>query len=414
MEILSTGEKIKRSRIYKGVTLKELCDDKISISKMSCIENGKVKPDRWILDIVAQKLDLDIKYLLKDVREQLVNNLSQFEEGSRHRDFEKDVKINLNYALDYKYYDLAFKLMHILFEFYIEQGKDNKIQNIVTDYYEVAQKNEQVIEVFYRDMATYFYRNREYVEALTYYNRLRLNAKWLNVNLECELLYSEASCYTKMGYHNKAYDMLEQAQHLYSDIENNIIKGKILTLFFNLSIKLKKSINESLIDRIYELLVGNSKVLATSRFSLGESFFVIGDRVRAIKEIKEAIYLFSKESRELYGDFLNKCTGLLIKNNELEEAESCSDNALNIAINCDNIKLIERAYYLKAIIFQKRNLYSQSEMYMNLSMDALMKFGNYEQRYKRYLEMANMYYELKEIRESLKYFTLAMNLEKKL
>lgn len=414
MEILSTGEKIKRARIYKGVTLKELCSDRISISKMSCIENGKVKPDRWILDIVAEKLDLDIKYLLKDVREQLVNNLGEFEKGNRQRDFEKDVKINLNYALDYKYYDLAFKLMHILFEFYIEQGKDNKIQNIVTDYYEVAQKNEQVIEVFYKDMATYFYRNREYVEALTYYNRLRLNAKRLDVNLECELLYHEASCYTKMGYHNKAYDMLEQVQHLYANIESNIIKGKLLTLFLNLSIKLKKSVDESLIDKIYELLVGNSKVLATSRFSLGESFFTIGDRVRAIKEIREAIYLFAKESKELYGDFLNKCTGLLIKNNELEEAESCSDNALNIAINCDNIKLIERAYYLKAIIFQKKNLYAQSEMYMNLSMDALMKFGNYEQRYKRYLEMANMYYELNEIRESLKYFTLAMNLEKKL
>ena len=41
MEILSTGEKIKRARIYKGITLKELCGEEISISKMSCIENGR-------------------------------------------------------------------------------------------------------------------------------------------------------------------------------------------------------------------------------------------------------------------------------------------------------------------------------------------------------------------------------------
>ena len=45
MEILSTGEKIKRARVYKGITLKELCRDRISISKMSCIENGKIKAD---------------------------------------------------------------------------------------------------------------------------------------------------------------------------------------------------------------------------------------------------------------------------------------------------------------------------------------------------------------------------------
>ena len=29
MEILSTGEKIKRARIYKGITLKELCGEEI-------------------------------------------------------------------------------------------------------------------------------------------------------------------------------------------------------------------------------------------------------------------------------------------------------------------------------------------------------------------------------------------------
>ena len=53
MEILSTGEKIKRSRIYKGITLKELCENKISISKMSCIENGKIKADEESLKYIS-------------------------------------------------------------------------------------------------------------------------------------------------------------------------------------------------------------------------------------------------------------------------------------------------------------------------------------------------------------------------
>ncbi|WP_243276500.1 helix-turn-helix domain-containing protein [Clostridium saudiense] len=53
MEILSTGEKIKRARVYKGITLKELCRDRISISKMSCIENGKIKADEESLKYIA-------------------------------------------------------------------------------------------------------------------------------------------------------------------------------------------------------------------------------------------------------------------------------------------------------------------------------------------------------------------------
>ena len=75
MEILSTGEKIKRARIYKGVTLKELCGEKISISKMSCIENGKIKADEDVLKFIADKLDIDFEYLVQDVYEQISNNL---------------------------------------------------------------------------------------------------------------------------------------------------------------------------------------------------------------------------------------------------------------------------------------------------------------------------------------------------
>ena len=75
MEILSTGEKIKRSRIYKGITLKELCGDKISISKMSCIENGKVKADKDIIQYIADKIGVDFKYLVQDVYEQIEDNI---------------------------------------------------------------------------------------------------------------------------------------------------------------------------------------------------------------------------------------------------------------------------------------------------------------------------------------------------
>ncbi|MDV5106375.1 hypothetical protein R2R32_08970 [Clostridium perfringens] len=43
MDFLSTGEKIKRARIYKGLTLKQLCEDDISISRMSLYREWKSK-----------------------------------------------------------------------------------------------------------------------------------------------------------------------------------------------------------------------------------------------------------------------------------------------------------------------------------------------------------------------------------
>ena len=91
MEILSTGEKIKRARIYKGITLKELCNDKISISKMSCIENGKVKAEEWILEEVSKKLSLDFDYLKQDVKEQIDMNIQRIKKENDSNRREKEI-----------------------------------------------------------------------------------------------------------------------------------------------------------------------------------------------------------------------------------------------------------------------------------------------------------------------------------
>ena len=128
MEILSTGEKIKRARIYKGVTLKELCGEKISISKMSCIENGKIKADEDVLKFIADKLDIDFEYLVQDVYEQISNNLNAIRNKVIPEDeIENVIDYNLEFAKKYNFYQLAFDLTHILFSYYLEK---NKIENI--------------------------------------------------------------------------------------------------------------------------------------------------------------------------------------------------------------------------------------------------------------------------------------------
>ena len=85
-----------------------------------------------------------------------------------------------------------------------------------------------------------------------------------------------------------------------------------------------------------------------------------------------------------------------------------------MAIVTNNVKLIEKSYYLKGTILQKMDKYSEAEKYMNLSLDALFKFGSREERKARYYEMANLYYKLGSTADSLKYFNLALNVDKKI
>ena len=115
MEILSTGEKIKRARVYKGITLKELCSDEISISKMSCIENGKIKADSEVLQYISKKIDIDYNYLVQDVYEQIEENLNLLRNNKVPLNkIDEFINYNLEYAMDYSYLDLAFELIHRL------------------------------------------------------------------------------------------------------------------------------------------------------------------------------------------------------------------------------------------------------------------------------------------------------------
>ena len=155
MEILSTGEKIKRARVYNGITLKELCRDRISISKMSCIENGKIKADEESLKYIAEKLQIDYNYLTQDVYEQIKSNIENIKTNNYSLEkLDKMIGYNLEYSCKHNYNDLALELIHILFEVYIQNNKLEKIQLIISKYYELYQgsKDNEEIIIYYNDI----------------------------------------------------------------------------------------------------------------------------------------------------------------------------------------------------------------------------------------------------------------------
>lgn len=418
MEILSTGEKIKRARVYQGITLKELCGNKVSISKMSCIENGKIKADKDILEYVSEKLGLDYDYLVRDVEEQITSNLKLINMGLvPDEEMDNVINHNLNYALDYSYNDLAFELIHKLFNYYVKKNKVENIQLIISQYYDLYQKNntrENTI-TYYVDMATFFYSIEDYNEAINYYSRARSiikNKKNFSKADYAYICYREGKSFEKLGKLDEAYDILKEALKYVDSIDKALDKGDIYHSFAIVCIRLNKDGYEKYIDLSYEYKKEKVAVLAIAKGKTGESYFYVNNREKAIKEIMEGIDLFPTIDEKKYVRFLNKCVKTLYENKEYDIAYEITDRALNSAIDTDDIVLIEEAYYLKGMILQKKDLYVQAEMYMNLSLDSLFKFANKEKRHERYLDMGEMYYKLGDVKDSLKYFTLAMRLEK--
>jgi tetratricopeptide (TPR) repeat protein len=421
LEILSTGEKIKRARIFKGITLKELCGSRISIAKMSCIENGKIKADKELLKYIAEKVDIDVDYLIEDVYEQISNNLKMIKKSvACDNDSENKLKDNLNYALKYKYYDLAFELIHILFSFYVEGSKVENIQLIVSQYYDLYQRNntEKNTVIYFKDMAMYLSQNGEYIEAISYYSKLREMFQQKEDEFDkteyCLIGYNEALCYQNIKKFDEAYSILTEIIEYVDNIKSDESKGKVYHIYAAVCIKLKKDYADKYKERAFEYQKYNPILLALSHGNYGKYYFEVGEKEKAILEIEKGMEIFPRDNIGKNVEFLNYCSRILIDNFEYEIAYNITEELLNLAIITGNIKLVETAYYLKGTILQRMNKHVEAEKYMNLSLDSLFKFGTREERKNRYIDMGRLYYELGSTADSLKYFNLALAADKKI
>lgn len=62
---MKLGERIRQIRIHREMTQGELVKGICSITYLSRIENGQIKPSQSFLQKVAKKLDIDVNHLIK-------------------------------------------------------------------------------------------------------------------------------------------------------------------------------------------------------------------------------------------------------------------------------------------------------------------------------------------------------------
>ncbi|MBU3216890.1 transcriptional regulator [Clostridium estertheticum] len=427
MKILSTGEKIKRSRIYKGYTLKEICDDKISVSKMSCIENNKVIAEPWVLELISKELDIDLGYLNENVFEQVKENIEILKVNVKNEDNtaikDEDYKTNVSYNLEvaekYNYYDLAIELMHMLFNFYLDEKDFENTQAVTSKYYDLYLKTsiDDNKLTYYIDMARHLYIKEDFLQASSYYRNVRkglYSSEILNYKKIIIVTYNEAACNIKLENYERAFEVGKRLLDLVKHVDTDLRAAKIYHMLAILSIRMKNGDFQKYEQKSYELYKDKSSYKAMAIFNYGSTMFDCNMKEKAVEYISHGLSVYPREDKVGLVEFMLNCVEELIKNDVVELAQSISDEVLNYAINLDDIKFIEKSYYYKAIILDRQGSASSAEMYMNLSLDSLLKFGNKKDIYARYLEMGSMYHKLSNVADSIKYFSLALQLEKKM
>ena len=226
--------------------------------------------------------------------------------------------------------------------------------------------------------------------------------------------YNEAACYVMLQNYERAYEIAVKLIDLMDYIENDIKKAEAYHMLAILCLRRDMDKFDGYEQKSYELYKNDLVHKSQAIYNYAVVMFSLGIREKAISYINKALECYPKDNKELLVNFMLMNISKLIENGVLNKAQSICDETLDYAINLDNIVFIERAYYYKALILEKEgNLYS-AEMYMNLSLDAMLKFANNSQIYKRYMEMGNMYHRMGNVAESIKYFNFAIQLEKKM
>lgn len=346
MNILSLGEKIKKLRKEKNMTLKELAGDRITAAQISHIERDKSHTSYELLEYLSERLDVSIDYLLETKEMQskkITDNLILESEIAIKKDeldeAEKEIQQIIEICEEYDLSENYGKCNYLLGNIYLKR-KDSRKSNF---YFEKALfyfiKNNDTKRIFqcYMNIANIYFDNNLYEVALTNYSFAKdildeNNADDPDIYKE---LYSKISeCYMKMKESEKALEFIEKIVNIddeYSpeqEVEMLVLKAKKL-LSEGCYVDSKDYFSKAL--KIIEKEENKDK-LAQVYLTVGNIYGEMGDNEKFL-EYSEKVYDIKKSDSDKYMmDSLFNIIESYIESGDFEVAKKYSKLALASAI----------------------------------------------------------------------------------
>ncbi|MGX4598060.1 helix-turn-helix domain-containing protein [Faecalimicrobium sp. JNUCC 81] len=427
MEILSLGEKIKKLRKEKNMTLKELAGDRITAAQISHIERDKSHTSQELLDYLAQRLGVSVDYLIETKEMQskkITDNLilqsevyikcNELEKAERQindiLDICKEFNLTDNYGkcnlllgninLKRKNYSLVINNFEKALYFFI---KNNDKENIFNCYLNIG--NVYMIEEFYKGAISQF----NFAEEVL--NEIQLEDKNIHRNL-----YSKMACsYIKLNDPEKSLEYIEKIneienqKNLKEEVDMIILKANNLLsvgrheeskVYFKRALEiLEKEENKTGLANVYSLISDIYKNMGDNQKSLEYSH-----KVYSIKQHDEDEYAVNS---------LLKIIEAHIDNEEYELAKKYCKIALASSIKYKNkfneYKVLK--YYSQ--MYKKQNENVMSIEYLSKCISIVSDLGNEKILADLYIELGQLYTDISKEKE-LEYYQKGVSMYKNL
>lgn len=317
MEILSLGEKIKRTRKELNMTLKDLAGDRITPGQISLVESGKSNPSMDLLEYLAGALNTSIEYLMESEETQAEKICTYFENIAESHIINEDLSQGEQYIEKALYYAEKYNLEY-------RKAKNLYLRGIIY----MSKGEYAVAQQFFLSSNVIFIKNNNYEEIIKTFVNLG------KITMELKAYHSSCSYF-------------QQAENVYNDndIGNDFLLGQIYyyvaCIYFKLE-NLDKSINYSYLAKEKFRQMDNKREYAKTLLLLSEEYNKKGDVDNAIKYSKRTLNVYKDiEDVTHIAKIENSLGKLFCEFDNIEESFVHLNKAKELRIRIKDINIVE-------------------------------------------------------------------------
>jgi transcriptional regulator with XRE-family HTH domain len=267
MEILSLGEKIKRSRKDLNMTLKDLAGERITPGQISLVESGKSNPSMDLLEYLAENLNTSVEYLMESEETQAEKVCLYFENIAQSYILNNELNNAENYIENALYYAEKYNL------------ENRKARNLYLRAKIFMTKGEFVLaQQFFLSCNVIFIKNNRYEDIVNTFLHLG-----------------------KITYELKAYhssnSYFQQAEKVFTEnnVGNDFVLGEIyyyISITYYKMENIDKAISYSFLAKEKFNQLDNRRHYAKTLLLLSEEYNKKGDVENAIKYSQKTLNVF--------------------------------------------------------------------------------------------------------------------------
>lgn len=416
---MEIGERIRQVRMHKGLTQGELVSEICSVTYLSRIESGKIKPSSSFLKKVSKKLDVDGDYLIEGNHEEI--KLTILEICNKYKKDKSITEAEVSslelYVREVDSIPLLLKVYGVLIYYHARQKNLLYVKSLVDQASQMIPSQVEMQDtedyIYYlRARGLYFSNKGEYFTAYEVYKKIENMLELEETELHADTYYNISIVSQNLNkdqsvsriYAKKAYELYKKF-----DIEQHKIYALILLAMQYNKDKQYEQAFETLKQVENESKVENDSLnLCYVKYNYGKIYQALKDYKNAIKCYEENLVLceyLPNKAGKVYT--IRNLIEIYIELKDWQTVTKLIYEAFEILSICDVPYVHVQLYGFKAEKFKIRADYNGYEKHMKKAIE----MGIEKQQYSLVAELAykfgDYYYENRSYKLSAKYYKIS-------